>query len=257
MSLTKLGCTLSGLRLGQSYTLSLWNLLRPEQPLLKFNLGDDQEYYTVPLQDLLSNNLGIFHVELKTSITLPQSLGWWSNIQENKNLILPDELDNDYCFNILGNEALEAFCDFFKEINLNIDCEHIRERISSLQSCEGYLPDWLDQSLLLKKMQNILPSSIPSITASPDSSPPKPHNLTYSLDIRNNTPAIRKAFCKRFSDQLKKAGLGQSIQLIKDPVLRDLLRVQIENQQYLPRLKAILTELESALHTSIGLTEWR
>lgn len=247
---------LSGLRPGQSYTLSLWNFLHPEQPSLSFQLENSQEYYTVPLQDLLSNNLGIFYIEMKTSITSPQSLGWWSNIQENKNLILPDELDNDYCFNILGNEALEGFCDFFKEINLKIDCEHIREGISSLQSCEVYLPDWLDQSLLLKKMQNILPSSIPPITASPDSSPPKPQNLTYSLDIKNNTPAIRKAFCKRFSGQLKKAGLGQSIQLIKDPVLRDLLRVQIEDQQYLPMLKEILTDLESALHTSIGLTEW-
>ncbi len=247
---------LSGLRSGQSYTLSLWNLLRPEQPSLSLPLENSQEYYTVPLQDLLSNNLGIFHVELKTSITSPQSLGWWSNIQENKNLILPDELDNSYCFNILGNETLEEFCNLFKEINLNIDFKHIKEGISSLQSCEGHLPDWLDQSLLLEKMENMLPPSIPSTTISPDSSPSKPQNLTYSLDIKNNTPKIRKEFCKRFSDQLKKAGLEQSIQLIKDPVLRDLLRVQLKDQQYLPRLKAILTDLESALHTSIELIAW-
>jgi hypothetical protein len=248
---------LSGLRSGQSYTLSLWNLLRPEQPSLSLQLENSQEYYTVPLQDLLSNNLGIFYVELKNSITSPQSLGWWSNIQDNKNLILPDELDNGYCFNILDNEALEEFCDFFKEINLKIDCEHIRRGIPSLQSCEGYLPDWLDQSMLLKKVQNILPPSIPPITILPDPSPSKPQNLTYSLNIKNDNCVIRKAFCKRFSDQLKKAGLEQSIQLIKDPVLRDLLRVQIEDQHYLPRLKSILTDLESALHTSIRLIEWR
>lgn len=248
---------LSGLRLGQSYRLYLWNLLRPEQPSSSLPLEISEEYYTVPIQDLLSNHLGIFYVELKTSITAPQSLGWWSNIQKNKNLILPDELNKDYCFNILGNEALEKFRDLFQEIGIGIDNQHIRRGISSLQNGEGYLPDWLDQNLLLTKIQDILPSSIPSITILPNSSPSKPQNLTYLLDIKNSTRTIRKKFYKRFSDQLEKAGLEKSIRLIKDPILTDLLRVQIEDQQYLSRLEAILTDLESALHTRIQLIEWR
>ena len=225
---------LSGLRPGQSYTLSLWNLLRPEQPSLSFQLENSQEYYIVPLQDLLSNNLGIFYAELERLMASPQGLGWWTNIQEKKSFILPDDLNEDYCFN----------------------SEQVRRGISNLQSCEGYLPDWIDQSLLIKKMENILLSSIPPITASPGSSPPKPQKLTYSLDIKNNTPTIRNAFCKKFSAELKKAGLGQSIQLIKDPVLKDLLRVKIEDQQHIPILKGILAALELALHTNIKLTAW-
>ena len=66
---------LSGLHPGKSYTLSLWNFLRPEQPSLCLSLDNSQEYCTVPLQDLMSDNLGIFYVELKTAITSPECFG--------------------------------------------------------------------------------------------------------------------------------------------------------------------------------------
>jgi hypothetical protein len=254
---------ISGLRPNISYDLSLWNLLKPEEKEILVNIDKSSSSFqcdeleniiTVSLANI--DTLGIFLVQLKLSAnSSSQVIGWWSNIWDNRNTIFPDELDNNYCFNILGNEDLDDFHDLADKIHF--DDEHIRKGISSLQSNEGYLPDWLDQDLLLKKIQSILPSNISSVTTSPESSISKPQNLIYSLDIKKNTPTIRKAFCKRFSDQLKKSGFGRSIQLIKDPVLRDLLRVQIEDQQYLPRLKAILTDLESALHTSIRLEKWR
>jgi hypothetical protein len=254
---------ISGLRPNISYDLSLWNLLKPEEKEILVNIDKSSSSFqcdeleniiTVSLANI--DTLGIFLVQLKLSAnSSSQVIGWWSNIWDNRNTIFPDELDNNYCFNILGNEDLDDFHDLADKIHF--DDEHIRKGISSLQSNEGYLADWIDQDLLLKKIQSILPSNIYSVTTSPESSISKPQNLIYSLDIKKNTPTIRKAFCKRFSDQLMKSGFGQSIQLIKDPVLRDLLRVQIEDQQYLPRLKAILTDLESALHTSIRLEKWR
>ncbi len=90
----------------------------------------------------------------------------------------------------------------------------------------------------------------------PTPSLPIPRQLIYSLKIKNDTLVIRKAFVKKFSDRLKKANLGQSIQLIRDPILRELLRVQIEDQECLLTLRTILTDLESTLHTSIELIPW-
>lgn len=253
---------ISGLRPNISYDLSLWNLLKPEEKEILVNIDKSSSSFqcdeleniiTVSLANI--DTLGIFLVQLNLSAnSSSQVIGWWSNIWDNRNTIFPDELDNNYCFNILGNEDLDDFHDLADKIHF--DDEHIRKGISSLQSNEGYLPDWLDQDLLLKKIQSILPSNISSVTNSPKSSPPKPQKLTYSLDIKNNTPTIRNAFCKKFSAELKKAGLGQSIQLIKDPVLKDLLRVKIEDQQHIPILKGILAALELALHTNIKLTAW-
>ncbi|MDV2996632.1 MAG: hypothetical protein N4J56_006286 [Chroococcidiopsis sp. SAG 2025] len=249
---------LSGLRPGQSYTLSLWNILRPEKPLFRLPLNNrDLETFTFPLLDSLFDTFGIFYIQLESSRFSPQSLGWWSDIQIIENLILPDDINDDYCFNILDNESLEDFRQLFKKVNLVIDCEQIRRAISGLQSSNDCLPAWLNRDLLLQKLQAILSASPPDKKPSPPPPTPKPQNLIYSLKIKNNIPAIRRAFCKKFTERLHKAGLQQqAIQLMQDKILPDLLRVKIENQQYLPILKTILAELESILHTSIELTAW-
>ncbi|MGP1383492.1 MAG: hypothetical protein ACTS2F_08010 [Thainema sp.] len=152
---------LSGLRSEQSYTLSLWNLLRPDQPLLSFNLEENREYCTAPLQDWLSGTFGIFHVELGDSTVSRQSLGWWSNIQEIKNFILPDELFNDYCLNIINNECHEDFRRFCANIIPSIDRDQIRRAIQDLSSenLDGFIPGGIDREILIVKTLFFLPET--------------------------------------------------------------------------------------------------
>lgn len=84
-----------------------------------------------------------------------------------------------------------------------------------------------------------------------------PQQMTYSLNIKNNTREIRKAFCTRFSNQLKKSGLAQhSIELIKDPILKDLILIRIGSQQDFIILEDTANNVASTLYTSISLTAW-
>ncbi len=84
-----------------------------------------------------------------------------------------------------------------------------------------------------------------------------PQQMTYSLNIKNNTREIRKAFCTRFSNQLKKSGLTQhNIELIKDPILKDLILIRIGSQQDFTILEDTANNVASTLYTSISLTAW-
>ncbi len=284
---------ISGLLAGCSYSLSLWNLLRPDREAISIPINQSditemenrkiqsklvqlQQKYTsnrasfthnLEPDDTLTvtlagvNDLGIFLIQLQTSTPSLQVLGWWSNISERK-FLLPDDVNyDDYCFNILDNEPLEDFVELTKNINFKLEPLQIKAGISSLQNGGGYLPNWLDRSLLARKLEKVIKSVLPSnnppmvITSIPNS--PQLQSLTYQVEIKNNIPAIRKNFCKRFTKRLKKDSLEQSIELIKDEVVRELLRVRIKDEQYLPSLKKILDDLGQSLGTSIKLKEWR
>ncbi|WP_205879140.1 hypothetical protein [Leptolyngbya sp. BC1307] len=85
----------------------------------------------------------------------------------------------------------------------------------------------------------------------------EPQQITYSLNIKNNTREIRKAFCTRFSNQLKKTGLTQhNIELIKDPILKDLILIKIGSQQDFTILEDTANDVASTLYTSISLIAW-
>ena len=278
---TRQGIDLSGLQPGQSYHFLLWNFLQPDQKAMRINIDEskiaesESNKFQAKLQQLqkkynsnitanqeIDNNIisislvdithpGIFFVQLQSS-TQQKILGLWSNIFERESLILPNDINNDYLFNILNNEPVEDFIKLIKQVNFEIERSQISEGMSSLQNGEGYLPYWLDRNLMTQKINSI----ISPIILPPPPPPIKPK--TYWLKITtNNTSGIRKEFCKRFSTQLKKTGLERSIKRIIEKKLPEYLLVQIEDHQYLPRLKKILTNLELDLHTSIELTEWR
>lgn len=183
---------LSGLRPRKLYVLSLWNILRPEQRTIlipvdvglkrfhtklerlqgKYDRGynshklskrnrvisgyevhDGESFVSLLEMDARVDTPGIFCIYLQTSGSQSQALGWWTNIQDNKNLKLPPDLCNDYCFNILGNESYREFCRLVsRRVNPVIDPSQIEKGISSLQANQEYLPDWLDKELLHKKL---------------------------------------------------------------------------------------------------------
>ena len=129
---------------------------------------------------------------------------------------------------------------------LNVSCE---ESIDNLEA--GNLV--IEQKALLPKPSADKLSS----DEKPSSVEPVLQQMTYSLDIKNNTREIRKAFCTRFSNQLKKSGLTQhNIELIKDPILKDLILIKIGSQQDFTVLEDTANDVASTLYTSISLTAW-
>ena len=249
---------LSGLHPKQTYTLTFWNVLTPQNQLLRRTVlaSPDQDAVTVPLNDLW----GLFHVQIECSGRAAQSLGWWSSIQTITNLSLPDELSADrfeYCMNIFENQPVEAFSAEVRQLDLDIDVQAANRAISALENDPCYLPDWLDRTLLKQKLQTLLlPSSSQNISPPSPSPLSPPKEWVYLIELQSNTSVMRRAFNQKFATELKKARLESSIQLIKDAILRDLIRVKLNHQEQLPTLRDILQNIESKIHTPITLTEW-
>jgi hypothetical protein len=258
-TLTQEKLHLSGLMLGHSHTVSLWNILQPTEPALQSSFKADQESYLLSLQEAFPNAFGIFFIQIESSYLSPHSLGWWSNIKEMNCLIIPESLDENYCFNILGNESFEGFEELSRDIDFSINCEQIKRAVTSLKKVENYLPDLLDRDLLIRKLKAIIsenPGNESSL--SPMFVSYAPGKFTYQLEIQKNTSEVRAAFYQGFTNRLNKSGLGrQSIQLI-DPnsTVKDLIGIRLEDQKYLIKLQEILSDIESTLHTSIELKSW-
>lgn len=150
---------ISGLKSDKPYNLSYWNLLLPSRESVKVLL---------PLVQSELENLSI-NPELSTGIYYVRLL----NIQEEveakigfcyigERTTIPEEvLDNDilenYCYTILGNESIEDFKSAVDALDLSFDIDLIKEAIDSLEtSKEHLLPEWLDRTGLVKKLQYIV-----------------------------------------------------------------------------------------------------
>lgn len=150
---------LSGLQSDQLYSLSCWNLLLPQSQPVNLEISlvlQDEEAIAVPL------NLpaGIYHIQLYSSRQMPQQLGWWCGSHQSD---LPAEIEatdflENYCYTILGNEAVEDFIKAAKALNLDLECQWIQTVIQRLQDQEkGYhFPGWLKPDALLEKLQALL-----------------------------------------------------------------------------------------------------
>jgi hypothetical protein len=251
---------LSGLLLGQSYFLTFWNALNPQSSAEKRSITilPAQDTVVIPLSDLF----GMFHVQLGNSTQSLQDLGWWCGISQISNLSLPDEFSDDlfeYCMNLFENQPVEAFVTEVRQLKLDLDAETVQQAITALEEQTGYLPDWLDRTLLKQKLQALLlpktpPKIIPSVKVS-QPSPPK--ELTYLVALERNTSTTRKAFNHRFVVELKKSRLESSIQLQKDKILPEYILVKLNSQEHLPALKDIVHGIGSGINTAIKLTEWK
>jgi hypothetical protein len=251
---------LSGLLPGQSYFLTFWNALNPQSSAEKRSITilPAQDTVVIPLSDLF----GMFHVQLGNSTQSLQDLGWWCGISQISNLSLPDEFSDDlfeYCMNLFENQPVEAFVTEVRQLKLDFDAEIVQQAITALEEQTGYLPNWLDRTLLKEKLQALLlPKTPPKIIPSakiPQPSPPK--ELTYLVALERNTSTTRKAFNHRFVVELKKSRLESSIQLQKDKILPEYILVKLNSQEHLPALKDIVHGIGSGINTAIKLTEWK
>jgi hypothetical protein len=244
----------SGLQLEQEYTLTLWNLLLPQSSIQQEVFRTHNlDATTIPLDHFF----GIFYAQLESPNCLTQSLGWWSGIHQLANLQLPIEIDDeqfDYCNNLFENDSAEAFLAKAQKLKLDLDCQQLKQAIDSLDKQPCHLPNWLDRALLKQKLQVLIPSEASKKKISEP--PPQKKISTYQVKLQSNTPVIRRAFDNRFKSELKKVHLEQSILQIKDPILKDLIRVELKDQECLPKLKEILLKIESAIHIPITLMEW-
>lgn len=146
------GVEISGLKAGQPYSLCCWNILLPQSRPVQVEI-----IAGAVTQVPLSPPPGIYHVELSKAQQLIKSLGWWCSSDRNA---IPDEatqneaLEN-YCYTILGNEPVEDFLAATNQLQLDLSCVQLESLITDLQ-VSYHFPAWLNQSLLLAKLQALL-----------------------------------------------------------------------------------------------------
>ncbi|MDG2992006.1 hypothetical protein L3556_13855 [Candidatus Synechococcus calcipolaris G9] len=218
---------LSGLHPGQTYILTFWNMMLPDNKILQriVRALPEQDAVTVPLNDLW----GLFHVQLECSSGAAQSLGWWSGIQTITNLLLPEELSNDrfeYSMNIFENQPVGFFSAEVRRLDLDIDVQAVNRAIASLENDPCHLPGWLDRDLLHQKLQVFLKSpanpkaNVPVIVSinGQKVTPPQPGRW-YLVTIRpnNNSQSI-------FSRELRRRDNSHLIERCEIPPCNDYLQ---------------------------------
>lgn len=247
---------LSGLPTAK-YTLSLWNLLRPDEaPLtLPISIPADMEVFEFPLRSSLADTFGIFHIQLESAMHVPRSVGWWSGIESVSNLQIPENADEDSCYNVLGNEAVEEFEAMFRTMDFGIDCGRIERAIASLDRSTHYLPDWINRALLQEKLTTCLPKAMTPVILSEKKKALPPAPTSYHIEVRDKTK--HKMFQKMFEKALKKKKINKQVNRIQDRLLYDLIRVELATTDVLPELKAAATQLGKQLGTTVVLKEWK
>jgi len=105
-------------------------------------------------------------------------------------------------------------------------------------------------------LQQEAQASPSQVTPQPITPPPPPSQLIYQIELQTNTRTMRRAFNERFSAELRKAHLEQSIRTIRDEILRDLILVELSSQDYLSVLQEIRQRIADKIHISITLRRW-
>lgn len=184
---TKTGIEILGLQREQKYRINCWNLLTPNAPPFPIMVqGCDSSSQMVSLSEL---SIGIYHLQLEG--VRSQSLGCWCNNQQN-DLPKATQEDSDlenYCFTIVGNESVNDFITASKKFD--IDLTFIRCMVTSLQKKHFYLPKWLNQDLLLQKLQELIrqtESRNPIILPKRSPIPLATSNQSGQMPVQNRQP---------------------------------------------------------------------
>ena len=156
---TATGLEISAPQTGQTYHISCWNLLTPMAKSISLTIQGCSSSSQMISLDL---PVGIYYLQLEG--IQPQSLGCWCNSQLHD---LPDAVQSDsdlenYCYTILGNEAVKDF--MAASQGFDFDIRAVRGMAASLQEERFYLPTWLDRDLLLQKLQGLIRQSEPKKT---------------------------------------------------------------------------------------------
>ncbi|NJM99087.1 MAG: hypothetical protein HC800_19820 [Phormidesmis sp. RL_2_1] len=247
---------LSGLQTAP-YKLSIWNLLRPEEAvsIISFEAIAGVKTFEFPLRESISDDFGLFHIQLESALQAPLNIGWWSGVQAVKSLALPDNIDGDCCFNILDNETVEEFKSLFQNLDLSIDCNRIENAIASLSHTTHYLPDCLDRLLLRKKLETFLSKVIAVPFQAAKEITPLPKQTSYLIEVQNSSR--HKAFQKLLQSTLKQKKIDQQVICVKDRLLYDLIRVELTTPDILPELNRTISQLGDKLGTDVTLKEWK
>jgi len=232
---------LSGLSSDQLYSLSCWNLLLPQSLPVKIEvplISPDEQAITVPLE----LPPGIYHVQLISSRKLSLNLGWWCGSHQYD---LPDEVkDNEalanYCYTILGNEAVKDFLDAANEFDYNY--QWIQTVIESMR-LPYHFPEWLNSDSIREKLQALLHElnnkiQIP-ISALQENAPSKLANKQLSKEQLNaiwilvtlTNPKKKRLICKQIKADDRLGELILRIEMCKQAVYEDLLLVEVKDFQ--------------------------
>ena len=212
------------MQLNCQYSLSCWNLLVPQSEPVEIEIllpEQPEEAITVPLK----LPIGIYHIQLLSSQSSPQNLGWWCGSNQYD---LPDETQENealelYCYTILDNESIRDFWEAINHLNYDYDHQWIETVISSLQTNPYYFPKWLNFSSLLDKLQALIEPPPPLIS--------QWYKVEFSfskLPLYNKT--IHRWILRLLSESqkrpLKRGGL-------KDLILDQVhLEARLENSRY-------------------------
>ena len=84
--------------------------------------------------------------------------------------------------------------------------------------------------------------------------PPASKSFIYRVNVTDISK--HKVFCKLFEPELKKAKLEERVVLIKDKLLKDLIRVELHSLDDMPSLKDAIKQLEHRLCTLVTVERW-
>ncbi len=238
---------LSGLPSDQLYSLSCWNLLLPQSQHVNLKIPlslQDEEAITVPL------NLpaGIYYIQLTNSRRMPQHLGWWCGSHQSD---LPAETQaneflENYCYTILGDEAVEDFLKAAKALNLDLECQWIQTVIQGLQDQDKgyYFPGWLKPDTLLEKLQALLQqqrsqteltlrSQTPEFVKKPDTEEQSKVSVKGNWHLVTLTQANKRGlFSKQMKIALEQNKLNDLILRVEMPeevVYQNLVLLELSN----------------------------
>jgi len=234
-----------GLLAHENYFLSCWNLLLPENPPLQIPIllsSSNEEIITVPLE----LPKGIYHIQLFSSLTLLDNLGWWCGSHEPD---LPDEtfenqdLEN-YCYTILGNESVNAFVEAANKFDY--DYSLLKKAIDSLKESLCYFPAWLDINSLREKLQALIENikvDMKSTVSTEKVTISKVNNFNNMatnqqnwLLIRLSNPKKRDLICKLINNRQQ---VDSILHIPKQQIYNDILLMESKNVNDVSRYSAL------------------
>ncbi len=239
---------LSGLLSEEIYTLSCWNLLLPDNPLLEIKIPLillNEDTITVPLEV----PPGIYHIKL-LGRKLQHNLGWWcgSNQYDLPEEVLENDDFQDYCYTILGNERVN---DFIKAANkFDYDSYFLETAVNSLTNLPCHFPEWLKINSLIEKLQAL----VKNLKVEVKTSIHKPEVETSNTN--NIATNQKKWFLIRLTKPKKRDLIIKQIKIIIErDNLQKILNIHIPKQTYYYDIFLLECQTANPINTYINYLE--
>jgi predicted nucleic acid-binding Zn-ribbon protein len=247
------GIQLSGLRSGDLYTLSCWNLLLPDTKPREIKIPLETEP-TGTIKVPLELPTGIYYIQLWSSQQLPQTLGWWcgSNQYDLPEDTNENEALENYCYTILDQEPTPNFIEAVKKLNPDFDLQQIQAGIASLEEHGYNFPEWLNPDALVSQLKGLLnvlelppvqpiqpPDSPPPVEPKEPSAPPPVSGTWYLVNVRHKKRDLFLRCLKAVIEQNKLQDMILAVETPDDSVYEDIVLLNLAN------FKAARTPIQS------------